>query len=50
MSTFNTERLAQVLVAPIMSEKGTYVADKHEQVMFAWCETPPSPRSRPRSS
>ena len=30
----NEGRLAQVLVAPIVSEKGTYVADKHEQVIF----------------
>ncbi len=41
MSSFNTagvkyaeNRLAQVLVAPIVSEKGTYVADKHNQVLF----------------
>ena len=41
MSSFNTagvkyseDRLAQVLVAPIVSEKGTYVADKHNQVLF----------------
>ncbi len=41
MSSFNTagvkfaeNRLAQVLVAPIVSEKGTFVADKHNQVLF----------------
>ena len=41
MSSFNTagvkyaeSRLAQVLIAPIVSEKGTYVADKHNQVLF----------------
>ena len=28
------DRLAQVLVAPIVSEKGTFVADKHNQVLF----------------
>ena len=30
----NEGRLAQVLVAPIVSEKGTYVAEKHNQVLF----------------
>jgi large subunit ribosomal protein L23 len=36
MSTpkFNEERLMQVLLAPQISEKATYVADKHEQVIF----------------
>jgi len=28
------ERLLQVLLAPVVSEKSTYVADKHEQVIF----------------
>lgn len=28
------ERLMQVLLAPVVSEKGTYVADKHAQVIF----------------
>ncbi len=32
--TFNPERLLQVLVAPQISEKATYIADKHEQVVF----------------
>ncbi len=31
---FNNERLMTVLLAPIVSEKGTFVADKHEQVIF----------------
>ena len=31
---FNASRLAQVLVAPIVSEKGTMVAEKHNQVLF----------------
>lgn len=31
---FNQERLLQVLLAPVISEKGTFVADKHEQVIF----------------
>ena len=30
----NQERLMQVLLAPQISEKATYVADKHEQVIF----------------
>jgi large subunit ribosomal protein L23 len=35
MSTkFNEERLMQVLLAPQISEKATYVADKNEQVVF----------------
>jgi large subunit ribosomal protein L23 len=31
---YNSERLATVLLAPVVSEKGTYIADKHEQVIF----------------
>ncbi len=34
MSNFNQERLLQVLRAPQISEKATYVADKSEQVVF----------------
>lgn len=36
MSTlkFSEERLLQVLLAPQISEKATYVADKNEQVIF----------------
>lgn len=30
----NQERLLQVLLAPQISEKATYVADKYEQVVF----------------
>ena len=30
----NQERLMQVLLAPQISEKATYVADKHEQVVY----------------
>lgn len=33
-ATLNQERLLQVLLAPQISEKATYVADKHEQVIF----------------
>lgn len=31
---FSQERLLQVLVFPQVSEKATYVAEKHEQVIF----------------
>lgn len=31
---FNQERLLQVLVAPQISEKATYIADKNDQVIF----------------
>jgi large subunit ribosomal protein L23 len=31
---YNKERLMTLLLAPIVSEKGTYVADKHSQVIF----------------
>jgi large subunit ribosomal protein L23 len=34
MSVFSQERLMQVLLAPQVSEKATYVADKNEQVVF----------------
>ena len=30
----NQQRLMQVLLAPQISERATYVADKHEQVIF----------------
>ncbi|MGD2139628.1 MAG: 50S ribosomal protein L23 [Burkholderiales bacterium] len=32
--TANQERLLQVLLAPVVSEKSTFVADKYEQVIF----------------
>jgi large subunit ribosomal protein L23 len=31
---FDASRLAQVLVEPIVSEKATHVAEKHNQVLF----------------
>jgi large subunit ribosomal protein L23 len=31
---YNPERLMTVLLAPVISEKGTFIADKHEQVIF----------------
>jgi large subunit ribosomal protein L23 len=33
-SRFSNERLMTVLLAPVISEKATYIADKHEQVVF----------------
>ena len=33
-SQMNQERLLQILLAPQISEKATYVADKNEQVVF----------------
>jgi large subunit ribosomal protein L23 len=30
----NQQRLMQVLLAPQISEKATYIADKHEQIIF----------------
>ena len=32
--TFNQERLMQVILAPQVSEKATFIADKHNQVIF----------------
>ena len=34
MSNFSEARLMQVLLAPQISEKATYIADKNEQVVF----------------
>jgi large subunit ribosomal protein L23 len=34
MSGYSQERLMQVLLAPQISEKATFVADKNEQVVF----------------
>lgn len=31
---YPSERLMTVLLAPVVSEKGTFIADKHEQVVF----------------
>jgi large subunit ribosomal protein L23 len=33
-ATLNQERLFQVLLAPQISEKATYIAEKNEQVVF----------------
>ncbi len=34
MQTFSQERLMQVILAPQVSEKATYIAEKHNQVIF----------------
>jgi large subunit ribosomal protein L23 len=31
---YNPERLATVLLAPVISEKGTFIGDKHNQIIF----------------
>ena len=31
---YSNERLMTVLLAPVVSEKATFIADKHEQVIF----------------
>ena len=33
-TTFNPERLLTLLLAPIVSEKATFIADRHNQVIF----------------
>lgn len=43
MSAFSQERLLQVLLAPQVSEKATYVADKNEQVIFKVASTATKP-------
>jgi large subunit ribosomal protein L23 len=34
MSAYNAERLMQVLLAPVVSEKSTFVGEKNNQVVF----------------
>jgi large subunit ribosomal protein L23 len=34
LTRYNAERLMTILLAPVVSEKGTYIADKHQQVIF----------------
>ena len=43
MSAANQERLYQVILAPIVSEKGTFVADKFEQFAFRVASTATKP-------
>jgi len=47
---FPQERLMSVLLAPIISEKATFIADKHEQVVFRVAQDATKPEVRPRSS
>jgi hypothetical protein len=46
----NQERLMQVLLAPQISEKATFIADKYQQVIFRVPPTQQSLKSRERSS
>ncbi|ANN69226.1 MULTISPECIES: 50S ribosomal protein L23 [Alcaligenaceae] len=39
----NTERLMQVLLAPIVTEKATFVAEKNQQVAFRVVDTATKP-------
>lgn len=43
---YNSERLATILLAPIVSEKGTFIADKHEQVIFRVIQNATKPEIR----
>ncbi|OWT75064.1 MULTISPECIES: 50S ribosomal protein L23 [unclassified Achromobacter] len=39
----NTERLMQVLLAPIVTEKATFIAEKNQQVAFRVVDTATKP-------
>lgn len=41
------ERLMKVLLAPVISEKATMVAEKNEQIVFWFPRMRPSQKSRP---
>ena len=43
----NQERLMQVLLAPQISEKATFIAEKNEQVVFRVVSTATKPPGRP---
>ncbi|NMG33948.1 50S ribosomal protein L23 [Azoarcus sp. TTM-91] len=43
MSAINQERLLQVLLAPQISEKATFIAEKNEQVIFKVASTATKP-------
>jgi ribosomal protein L2 len=49
---YNPERLMTVLLAPVVSEKSTFIADKHEQVIFRVLQsaTKPGDQGGPSSS
>lgn len=42
-ATFNQERLMTIILAPVISEKSTMVADKQEQVVFKVVSTATKP-------
>jgi len=44
MGAISQERLLKVILAPVISEKSTRVADKLNQVVFRVCPTQPSKR------
>ena len=44
------ERLMKVLLAPVISEKATFVAEKNEQVVFLVTSDATKPEIRPLSS
>lgn len=46
MSAYSQERLMQVLLAPQISEKATYVAEKNEQVIFRVASNATKPEIR----
>jgi large subunit ribosomal protein L23 len=39
MTQLNQDRLLQIILAPVVSEKSTFVADKHQQVVFRVTKT-----------
>ncbi len=43
---YNQERLMTVLLAPVISEKGTHIADKFEQVIFRVAQDATKPEVR----
>lgn len=43
MSAFNEERLLQIILAPIVSEKSTRISEKHEQVVLKVAATATKP-------
>jgi large subunit ribosomal protein L23 len=46
MNKFDQERLLQIILAPLVSEKSTYIADKNNQVVFVVSRTATKPEVR----
>jgi large subunit ribosomal protein L23 len=46
MSAFSPDRLAQVLLAPVVSEKSTFVGEKRNQVVFRVAPSATKPEIR----